>query len=93
MQHMVSCMDLSTFPGTATVVMEALLCLPPLSSVIRGRAVAVVHRFKVWDRLTNFELDGRIRSTEELFPVLLMPSVIVQCNLCLLNSLSSVEIK
>ena len=45
-----------------------------------------MHRLKIWDKWTNFELDGRkllnshvkaLSSTEELFPVLLMPSDII----------------
>ena len=66
-QHMVGCMALSAFPGTATVVMEALLCLPPLTSVIRGRAVAAMHRLRVWDRWTDFELDGIFKRLGILF--------------------------
>ena len=42
-QHMADSMALSAFPGTATVVMEALFCLPPLSMVIKGRSIAAMH--------------------------------------------------
>ena len=51
----IQCMALSAFPGTATMVMETLLSLPPLPSVIKGKAVATMHRLKVWNRCRDFE--------------------------------------
>ena len=41
-QRMARCMALSAFPSTATMAMETLPSLPPLPSVIKGRAVAAV---------------------------------------------------
>ena len=85
-QRMACCMVLSAFPGTATVVMETLLCLPPLPLVIEGRAVAAKHRLTVWERWRNFDTDGRrslnshvraLQLSEERFSVLSMPSDII----------------
>ena len=42
-QRMACCMALTAFPGTATVVIETLLSLPPLPSVIRVRPEAAMH--------------------------------------------------
>ena len=83
---MACCVVLSAFPGMATVVMETLLCLPPLPLVIEGRTVAAMHRLKVWERWKDFDSEGRrslnshLRAhqlIEERFDVLSMPSDII----------------
>ena len=85
-QCLACCVSLSAFPGTATVVMEALLCLLPLPLLFKGRAMAAMHRLKVWNRWRDFEQDGRkylnshkrsLRSAEKHLPVLSMPFDII----------------
>ena len=58
-QHLACSMVLSPFPGTATAVMEALLCLPSLPLDLKSKAVTAMYRLKVWRRWRNFDHGGR----------------------------------